>query len=87
MSTKTSYLKSNGIIDWQLKAQLNKLKSKNNNKKKMLCVTYLLYLTFKCINKNVMCNILTLLTLGLLIFYHYFKEKIKVINMEVDSVE
>lgn len=34
-----------------------------------------------------MCNILTLLTLGLLIFYHYFKEKIKVMNMEVDSVE
>lgn len=27
MSTKTSYLKSNGIINWQLK-------SKNNNKKK-----------------------------------------------------
>lgn len=70
MSTKTSYHKSNGIINWQLKAQLNKLKSKNNNKK-----------------KNVMCNILTLLTLGLLIFYHYFKEKIKVMNMEVDSGE
>lgn len=46
MSTKTSCLKSNGIINWQLKAQLNKLKSKNN-KKKILCVTYLLYFTFK----------------------------------------
>lgn len=41
MSTKTSCLKSNGIINWQLKAQLNKFNSKNNFKKMFL--HYLLY--------------------------------------------